>query len=162
MKKFIYIFITVFIYNFTYSQVTEEVILKDNEFKILAHKATEFYTSEAYINFEKITEEFSDKVGESFYLGGGSLKPEKYKIWIEKNLNKTNFKSIEEALLAHEKYYNAILKQPDEKPIRDLLFKLDDKYGSESFRPIFTKHVLNNVFKVWDANGINQDYKLLK
>lgn len=154
MKKFLFILIAIFIYNFAYSQTNEEVILKDNEFKILAKKATEFYTSESYINFEKIRKEFLEKVGKSFYPGG-SLDPVKYKSWVEKNLSKTNFSSLEEAISVYEKYYNAILKKPDEKEITNLLFKLDEKYGSDSFRPIFTKHVLSDVFKVWDENGIN-------
>lgn len=155
MPKFIYIFILFFISFFSYSQTNEEIILKDSEFKILAQKATAFYTSEAYINFEKISEEFSDKVGKSFYQDG-SLKPEKYKSWIEKNLDKTNFTSLNETVAIYEKYYNTFLYAPDDKEILDLLFKLDDKYGSENFTPLFAKHVLHAIFKVWEGHNINQ------
>ncbi|WCM40880.1 hypothetical protein MG290_07800 [Flavobacterium sp. CBA20B-1] len=154
MKKFISIIILLIIPCIAFSQKTEDVILNDNEFKALAKKATEFYTSEAYINFEKNREEFSEKVGRSFYPEG-SLEPEKYKSWIKENLDKTNFTSLEEGLSVYYQYYNSILTKPNEKEITSLLFKLDEKYGSDTFRPIFTKYVLSEVFIVWDKNGIN-------
>ena len=140
----------------TYSQTTEGVILKDKDFKILTEKSIEFYTSEEYINFEKIRKDFLEKVGRSFYPDG-SLAPEKYKIWIEKNLNKTNFTSLEEAMLAHEKYYNAILNKPDEDEINGLYGKLEDKYGSKNFWPVYIEHILSKFKHVLKANGIYGD-----
>src|SRR5690606_4811764 len=107
MKKFISIFLVLFVSCITYSQTSEDVILKDNDFKILTEKSIKFYTSEEYINFEKIRKDYVKKIGSSLYAGG-SLAAGQYKIWIEKNLNKANYTSLEEAMLAHEKYYNAI------------------------------------------------------
>lgn len=143
----------IFFTNFTFSQNNEEDILNDPEFEVLSKKATEFYTSEDYINFEKIRKEFIEKVGKSFHPGG-SLQTEKYQSWIIENLNKTNFTSLEEALAVHKKYYDAILKKPNDDLILNLTSKLENKYGAKKFNPVFSKHVLRNIFKVWKENNI--------
>src|SRR5690606_29030541 len=156
MKKFISIFLVLLVSCITYSQTSEDVILQDNDFKILTEKAIKFYTSEECINFEKIRKDFLEKIGGSFYPGG-SLDPAKYKIWMEKNLTKTKFTSLEEAMLAHEKYYNAILNKPDEKEITSLFGRLQDKYGGERFWPVYIEHILSKFKPVLKANGIFGD-----
>jgi len=150
MKKFIYIFLALFVSCNTYSQTTEDAILKDRDFKILTEKSIEFYTSEEYINFEKIRKDFLEETGRSFF-SGGLLTPEEYKIWMEKNLNKTNFASLKEAMLAYEKHYNT------DKEITGLYGRLQDKYGWESFSPVYREHILSKFKDVLKANGIYGD-----
>jgi len=149
MKNFIYIFIIIIPY-ITFSQNNEDVILKDNEFKILAEKATKFYTSDAYLNYDRINSIFMEKVGEDFYMEAeeGSFEPKNYKKWVEVNLKKTNFNSLEEAILIHEEFYDAFLKKHDgQKELFPLLSKLDNKYGEKNFRAVYVKHVLQKFIK---------------
>src|SRR5690606_8753023 len=150
MKKFISIFLVLFVSCITYSQTSEEVILQDNDFKILTEKSIKFYTSAEYINFEKIRKDLLEETGRSFYPGG-LLTPEEYKIWIEKNLNKTNFASLKEGMLAYEKHYNT------DKEITGLFGRLQDKYGGEHFLPVYNKHILSKFKPVLKANGIFGD-----
>lgn len=150
MKKFFYILLISFISLGSYSQTTEDVILSDNEFKILAEKATKFYTSDAYLNYDRINNIFREKVGEDFYMDAedGSFEPINYKKWIEVNIKKTNFSSIEEAILIHKEFYDAFLKKHDgQKKLFPLLSKLDDRYGEKNFRSVYIKHVLQNFIK---------------
>ncbi|HLW42150.1 MAG TPA: hypothetical protein VKY82_07250 [Flavobacterium sp.] len=161
MKRFLFALIVYFISFLSHSQITEETILKDPDFKILEAAAIAFYTSEANINYMNISEEFFDKVGESFImqLNQGAIEPENFKNWIEKNLDKTNFNSLEEALLAHKEYYNSFLiKRDEQKILLSLLSKLREKYGvdidktdissSDIVMDTFTKYTLNKVYDV--------------
>ncbi|WLD24188.1 hypothetical protein NU10_01965 [Flavobacterium dauae] len=150
MKKFISIFLVLFVSYITYSQTNEDEILKDNDFKILTEKSIKFYTSEEYINFEKIRKELLEETGRSFYPHG-LLTPTEYKMWMEKNLTKTKFTSLEEAMLAYEKHYDT------GKEIDGWYGKLEDKYGSESFFPVYRKHILSKFKPVLKANGIFGD-----
>jgi len=150
MKKFISIFLVLFVSYITYSQTSEDVILQDNDFKILSEKSIKFYTSEEYINFEKIRKELLEETGRSFYPGG-LLTPTEYKIWIEKNLKKTKFTSLEEAMLAYEKHYDT------DKETNGLFGRLNDKYGSKNFWPVYIEHILSKFKHVLKANGIYGD-----
>lgn len=150
MKKFFYILLISFISLDSYSQTTEDVILKDNEFKILAEKATKFYRSYAYLNYDRINNIFREKVGEDFYMEAeeGSFEPTNFKKWIDANLNKTNFSSLEEAILIHKEFYDAFLKKHDgQKELFPLLSNLEEKYGEKNFRCVYVKHVLQNFIE---------------
>ncbi len=150
MKKFISIFLVLFVSWIPYSQTSEDVILKDNDFKILTEKSIKFYTSEEYINFEKIRKELLEETGRSFYPHG-LLTPTEYKMWMEKNLNKTKFTSLEEAMLAYKKHYDT------GNEINGLYGRLQDKYGWERFFPVYRKHILSKFKPVLKANGIFGD-----
>ncbi|HLW61874.1 MAG TPA: hypothetical protein VKY33_00610 [Flavobacterium sp.] len=161
MRKFLFALIVYFISFLSHSQITEETILKDPDFKILEAAAIAFYTSEANINYVNISQELFDKVDESFImqLNEKAMEPENFKIWIEKNLEKTNFNSLEDALIAHKQYYNSFLiKQDEQKTLFSLLSKLREKYGadiddtditnSDIVMDTFTKYTLNKVYDV--------------
>jgi|SRR5690554_2146175 len=161
MKKSLFALLACFISFLSHSQVTEETILNDPDFKILEATAIAFYTSEAHINYVNISEEFFDKVGESFIirLNQGAIEPENFKNWIEKNLEKTNFNSLEEALSAHKQFYNSFLiKRDGQKVVFSLLSKLSEKYGtdidnadissSDIVMDTFTKYTLNKIYDV--------------
>lgn len=150
MKKLISIFLVLFVSCITYSQTNEDEILKDNDFKILTEKSIKFYTSEEYINFEKIRKELLEETGRSFYPSG-LLTPTEYKMWMEKNLNKTKFTSLEEAMLAYEKHYDT------DNEINSLFGRLNDKYGGERFWPVYIEHILSKFKPVLKANGIFGD-----
>lgn len=150
MKKFIYIFLALFVSCITYSQISEDIILQDKDFRILTEKSIKFYTSEEYINFEKIRKELLEETGKSFYPGG-LLTHAEYKIWIEKNLNKTKFTSLEEAILAYKRHYNT------DKEITSLYGRLQNKYGWESFSPVYNKHILSKFKSILKANDIYED-----
>src|SRR5690606_33025392 len=109
--------------------------------------------SETYLNYKNINSKFTEKVGTDFFMDveKGSFEPENYKKWIEKNLDKTNFTSLEEAILVHKEYYNTSLKMRNaEKEQLLSLSKLINKYGKEKIGPVYIKYILNELSKFID------------
>ncbi|SEI04475.1 hypothetical protein SAMN02927937_02932 [Paenimyroides aquimaris] len=143
MIKKLFLFLVFIFSTSMYSQNMKEEILNDAAFKELAERSLKFYSSEIYLNYDKISKEYISKMPTEYFTDKEADFPE----WIKHHLSKTKFKSVEEAIDLYNKSNSAFVKKREaEDNLNNLLFTLVDKYGRDNFKPVYDEYVLKKIF----------------
>lgn len=152
MKKLFLSAFIIFSFNiYSQNKNIETEILNDPHYQEVSKKSLEIYTSDTYINYEKINKDYLNKLPEKYFKDN----PANFEEWIEKNLQYSKFKSKEEALLLHKNNQEAFLKLKEiEKDLPTQIIKLSDKYGRENFKKVYDEHILTKVISIKKENEI--------
>ena len=131
MKKIFLILVTFFscyIGQAQKAQAEEEPIYKDFAFQNFKYQFSIYYTSDIFFQYEKVTTDFYKKLPKGFEF----TSSEPFEEWVTKNLDKTKFKSVEEAVEA-KRIYDDIwgVNQITQEYLFSQQRGLGEKYGTE-------------------------------
>lgn len=128
-----------------YSQ--DKNLLEDPDYIKFEKESIELYTSKDYINYENLKNKFSEMLPDNYVE---KKFKEDFKSWITKNLDKSGFTSVEEAVSLDEavtaSYKKIYPKQEELNKIRITLIRVK-KYDGDEFSKLFDERIIN---KVWE------------
>ena len=124
-----------------FSQSKEELLLNDENFKVLKKEAIELYTSNDYANYKKKSDDFASKLPK-----GVNKTSKDFETQISDKIKDSKFKNTDEAISQYK-----ILKELDlkyerlEKEIFKRRSDLSDKYGSSLVSDVFNKEINREI-----------------
>jgi len=127
-----------------FSQNQGSAILNDEDYKKYEKEALELYSSKEYNNYNTSMNDFSIGLGKADFDFGDV----DFKKWLDKNFEKTNFKSKEEAVFLYERFSVSATEKLLNR-IRDInkdAYSLRLKYGTDIFEDAFKK-ILEQALK---------------
>ena len=131
MKKIFLILVTFFscyIGQAQKAQAGEEPIYKDFAFQNFKYQFSIYYTSDIYFQYEKVTTDFYRNTNHSYSF----TSSEPFEEWVTKNLDKTQFKSVEEAVEAKRVYDDTVgVNRITQEYLNSQQRGLGEKYGVE-------------------------------
>ena len=144
MKKYI-LLLFVLIGFASHSQEWKDKVNSDPAYIKYKEEAIKFYSSIDYKNEMDLGKLFRERMGQSL----NCYNYNDFEKWIDKNLDKTTFKSKEEALKVYiDRKTLKAKNQPEFSRLNKEYNRLADLFGFEEFQALTNKEILDVAFEM--------------
>lgn len=136
------VILTLIFFNISIATAQNQEIKNDPDFIEFKKEYIEYFSSDEFYKHEFLDKSFRQNLPKN----NRWMNDSDFKIWIEKNLDKTTFKSIEEALAKKRDLFDSYEKNLHIKQkLYDKRGDLEERYGSKEFYVSFEKEVLDSL-----------------